>query len=106
MLRDVELFRSRLGKIDGFEGAGDHLENIINSKQVKAVPPAPAPAPEPTPSPPTAQLAPSSPTIKQEGEVKEKPAEQSAELQAQIGVAPAVATPAGENGDSSVPSKA
>ncbi|KAK4204244.1 putative vacuolar protein sorting-associated protein 54 [Triangularia verruculosa] len=35
MLRDVEFFESRLGKIDGFEDAGEHLLKIINSKTVK-----------------------------------------------------------------------
>ncbi|KAK3325399.1 Vps54-like protein-domain-containing protein [Apodospora peruviana] len=41
MLRDVEYLQSRLGKIDGFEDAGDHLVNIISRKEIKA-PPAPA----------------------------------------------------------------
>ncbi|KAK4179494.1 putative vacuolar protein sorting-associated protein 54 [Triangularia setosa] len=39
MLRDVEFFQSRLGKIDGFEDAGEYLFQIINSKTVaEAVP--------------------------------------------------------------------
>ncbi|KAK0739770.1 Vps54-like protein-domain-containing protein [Apiosordaria backusii] len=41
MLRDVEFFQSRLGRIDGFEDAGEYLLKIINSKTVVAeAPPA------------------------------------------------------------------
>lgn len=47
MLRDVEFFESRLGKIDGFEDAGEHLTNIIKSKEVKEVKTAAAPTPAP-----------------------------------------------------------
>ncbi|KAL2133646.1 hypothetical protein VTI74DRAFT_2002 [Chaetomium olivicolor] len=52
MLRDVEFFQSRLGKIDGFEDAGEYLVNIIKGKQISAPPPAP-PAPAPAPSEPS-----------------------------------------------------
>lgn len=34
MLRDAELFRSRLGKLDGAADVGDHIVNIVNSKVV------------------------------------------------------------------------
>ncbi|KAK4105080.1 Vps54-domain-containing protein [Parathielavia hyrcaniae] len=51
MLRDVEFFQSRLGKIDGFEDAGGHLVNIIKSKKI-AAPPEP-PVVEPAPPAPT-----------------------------------------------------
>ncbi|KAK0673990.1 putative vacuolar protein sorting-associated protein 54 [Cercophora samala] len=40
MLRDVEFFESRLSRIDGFEDAGDHLLNVINSKTVVVETPA------------------------------------------------------------------
>lgn len=59
MLRDVEYFQSRLSKMDGFEDAGDHLANIVKSREVK--PPAAPPAP-PTPSePPSEPVAPPTP---------------------------------------------
>ncbi|KAK3944967.1 vacuolar protein sorting-associated protein 54 [Diplogelasinospora grovesii] len=32
MLRDIELFESRLGKIDGFEDAGEYLRSIIKNR--------------------------------------------------------------------------
>ncbi|KAL2269730.1 hypothetical protein VTJ83DRAFT_1914 [Remersonia thermophila] len=51
MLRDIELFRTRLGKIDGFEDAGDYLASVIRSKMVTAPPP-PSPPPPPPPPPP------------------------------------------------------
>lgn len=34
MLRDVEFFQSRLGRIDGFGDAGEFLLGVINSKTV------------------------------------------------------------------------
>ncbi|KAL2172542.1 hypothetical protein VTG60DRAFT_5296 [Thermothelomyces hinnuleus] len=43
MLQDVEYFKSRLGKIDGFEDAGDHLVSVI--KKMTAPPPPPPPEP-------------------------------------------------------------
>ncbi|KAK4127633.1 Vps54-domain-containing protein [Parathielavia appendiculata] len=73
MLRDVEYFQSRLGKIDGFEDAGDHLLNIIKSKKIvtpepvtATAPPAPAPAADP-----------------EEGEDGGRPAEEQPVVQAQ-----------------------
>jgi vacuolar protein sorting-associated protein 54 len=45
MLRDVEYFQSRLGKIDGFEDAAEYLTNIIKSKEIKSPPPPPPPSP-------------------------------------------------------------
>lgn len=63
MIRDVEFFESRLGKIDGFENAADYLLKIIRNKQVLrdpepvanaanlALPPAPSPAPLTPPVP-------------------------------------------------------
>ncbi|KAK3308597.1 Vps54-like protein-domain-containing protein [Chaetomium strumarium] len=50
MLRDVEFFQSRLGKIDGFEDAGEYLVSVIKSKQISAPPPPPASAPQPASS--------------------------------------------------------
>ncbi|OLN84888.1 Vacuolar protein sorting-associated protein 54, chloroplastic [Colletotrichum chlorophyti] len=35
MLRDVDFFVAKLGKLDGFRDAGDYLKNIINSKEIK-----------------------------------------------------------------------
>ena len=32
MLRDAELFRSRLSKLDGAADVGDHIVNVVNSK--------------------------------------------------------------------------
>jgi vacuolar protein sorting-associated protein 54 len=87
MLRDVEFFQSRLGKIDGFEDAGEYLVNIIKNKRVLALPPAPAPEPEPepAPSPPPAAATPpppaESPTEAQEGK-KSAEEQQPAEPQA------------------------
>ena len=34
MLRDAELFRSRLSKLDGAADVGDHIVNVVNSKIV------------------------------------------------------------------------
>ncbi|KHO01469.1 Vps54-like protein [Metarhizium album ARSEF 1941] len=42
MLRDVEFFSSRLGKINGFGDTGDFLANIVKSKEVKPKTPEPA----------------------------------------------------------------
>lgn len=42
MLRDVEHFQSRLGKIDGFEDAADYLFEIIRGREVKSSSPAPS----------------------------------------------------------------
>ncbi|KAL2018322.1 hypothetical protein VTK56DRAFT_925 [Thermocarpiscus australiensis] len=72
MLRDVEYFQSRLGKIDGFEDAGEHLMKIIKSKEVSAPEPAPESAPPPAPA-----------SGKEED--GEKSAEDQAEPQAQAG---------------------
>lgn len=36
MIRDVEYLQSRLGRMDGFEGVGEHLIAIISSKVVKS----------------------------------------------------------------------
>lgn len=95
MLRDVDFFQSRLGKIDGFEDAGDYLLGVIKNKKIIAPEPAPAPAPAPAPSPPPAS---------DEKEDVKIPAEEppSAELQAQVGST----VPAQKNGDSSDASKA
>ncbi|KAK9443697.1 Vps54-like protein [Metarhizium brunneum] len=41
MLRDVEFFSSRLGKINGFGDTGDFLANIVKSKEVKPKTPEP-----------------------------------------------------------------
>ncbi|WYZ38857.1 hypothetical protein EsH8_III_000771 [Colletotrichum jinshuiense] len=35
MLRDVDYFITKLGKLDGFRDTGDYLKNIINSKEIK-----------------------------------------------------------------------
>lgn len=35
MLRDVDFFIAKLGKLDGFNDTGDFLKNIINSREVK-----------------------------------------------------------------------
>ncbi|KAF9881230.1 hypothetical protein CkaCkLH20_01380 [Colletotrichum karsti] len=43
MLRDVDFFIAKLGKLDGFRDTGDFLKGIINSKEIKA---APSPPPE------------------------------------------------------------
>lgn len=34
MLRDVEFFRSRLSKLGGAAGIGDHLVSVVNGKAV------------------------------------------------------------------------
>ena len=34
MLRDAELFRSRLSKLDGAADVGDYVVNVVNSKVV------------------------------------------------------------------------
>ena len=34
MLRDAELFRSRLSKLDGAADVGNHVVNVVNSKVV------------------------------------------------------------------------
>jgi hypothetical protein len=35
MLRDIDYFTARLGKIDGFDDAGEYLANIIKSKEIQ-----------------------------------------------------------------------
>ncbi|KAK1992683.1 Vps54-domain-containing protein [Colletotrichum falcatum] len=37
MLRDVDFFAAKLGKLDGFRDTGDYLRSIINSKEIKTV---------------------------------------------------------------------
>lgn len=37
MLRDIELFTSKLGKLDGFGDAGEYLTKIINGKEIKTL---------------------------------------------------------------------
>lgn len=54
MFQDIDFFKAKLGKIDGFEDAGEHLEKIIRAKEIKSSP-APTPAP---PAPSTASPAP------------------------------------------------
>jgi vacuolar protein sorting-associated protein 54 len=106
MLRDVEFFQSRLGKIDGFEDAGDYLLSAIKSKKIIAPEPAPAPTPAPAPAPTAAAPTPtpSPPPASEEKEAMKIPAEEplSAELQAQVGAT----VHAQKNGDSSDASKA
>ncbi|KAJ4147973.1 hypothetical protein LMH87_002464 [Akanthomyces muscarius] len=34
MLRDIELFKSTLGTLDGFGDAGEHLTNVVKSKEI------------------------------------------------------------------------
>ncbi|KAK4149450.1 vacuolar protein sorting-associated protein 54 [Chaetomidium leptoderma] len=100
MLRDVEFFQSRLGKIDGFEDAGDYLVNMIKGRKISAPSPAPTPEPAPSPPPPPAQPV---PEASSEGENGEKSVEeQSPELQAQVGTT----APAEKNGDLNDVSKA
>ncbi|KAI5310461.1 hypothetical protein KEM55_006847, partial [Ascosphaera atra] len=43
MLSDVELFRSRIDKIGGSNGLGDHLKSIVNAKPIVSPPRSPAP---------------------------------------------------------------
>jgi len=43
MLLDVDYLQSRLGKMEGFEGVGEYLVDIIKSKEVKFAPPKPEP---------------------------------------------------------------
>jgi vacuolar protein sorting-associated protein 54 len=109
MLRDVEFFQSRLGKIDGFEDAGDYLVKVIKNKQVIAPPPLPAPAPEPAPSPPPApEPAPAlspPPAVEATNEAedcKKSGGEHSPELEAQV----ATGVQAVKNGESNDVSKA
>ena len=41
MLRDAELFKSRLSKLDGATNIGDHIVNIVKNKTVaEAIAPA------------------------------------------------------------------
>lgn len=42
MLRDVDFFIAKLGKLDGFRDAGDYLKGIINSKEIKTAPSPPS----------------------------------------------------------------
>lgn len=43
MLRDVEFFSTKLGKLDGFGDAGDFLAGIVKAKEVKTEAPAEEP---------------------------------------------------------------
>lgn len=103
MLGDVEYFQSRLGKIDGFDDAGDYLIKVIKSKEVTAPEPAPAPAPATSPAtaPATAPAPTPSPPAAGEGDDGKKSAEESAGLQAQ-----AAAKVPEKNGDVSDDTKA
>ena len=52
MLRDVDLFVSKLGKVDGFGDAGEYLTDIVKAKEVTPKEePAPAAAEEPKQQP-------------------------------------------------------
>jgi vacuolar protein sorting-associated protein 54 len=43
MIRDIEYYIAKLGKIDGFGDSGEYLMNIVQSKQIEPPePPAPA----------------------------------------------------------------
>ena len=42
MLRDINFFEARLGKIDGFDDTAEYLTNIINSKEVQKTTAAPS----------------------------------------------------------------
>ncbi|KAK0727923.1 Vps54-like protein-domain-containing protein [Lasiosphaeria miniovina] len=102
MLRDVEFFQSRLGKIDGFEDAGDYLLKIIKSKDIRKPSPAPTPAPASAPAATEAAPAPTQTTTSQLAEASPEEADEkkaveglSAELQAQTGQG------SRENGDAS-----
>lgn len=44
MLRDLELFKAKLGHVDGFGDTSDYLLGIIKSKQVKNASPPPSEA--------------------------------------------------------------
>ena len=101
MLRDVEFFQSRLGKIDGFEDAGDFLVKIIKSNKILAPEPVPEPAPAPAPTPSAAVPAASAAS---DGGDKERGSteEPGAAAQAQEGTA----AQAEKNGDSNGASKA
>ena len=97
MLRDVEFFQSRLGKIDGFEDAGDFLVKIIKSNKILAPEPVPEPAPPPTPS-----VAVPAPSAASNGEDKERGSteEPGAAAQAQEGTAAQAEKNGGSNGAS------
>lgn len=42
MLRDLELFKTKLGHIDGFGDTCDYLTDIVKSKHVKSASPPPS----------------------------------------------------------------
>lgn len=65
MLRDAELFRSRLNKLDGTADVGDHIVNVVNSKVVAEKAAAPESKPVGTEAPSTDA---SSETPPQDGE--------------------------------------
>lgn len=44
MLRDVDLFTVKLGKLDGFGDAGEYLERIVAAKEVESAAREPAKA--------------------------------------------------------------
>ncbi|KAI6783023.1 Vacuolar protein sorting-associated protein-like protein [Emericellopsis cladophorae] len=46
MIRDVEFFTTKLGKVDGFGDAGESLLSVAKTKEVKAAEPLPSPAEE------------------------------------------------------------
>ncbi|KAG9255426.1 Vps54-like protein-domain-containing protein [Emericellopsis atlantica] len=46
MIRDVEFFTTKLGKVDGFGDAGENLLSVAKTKEVKAAEPVPTPAEE------------------------------------------------------------
>lgn len=41
MLRDVELFSAKLGKLDGFTDSGEYLKGVVEAKEVETKPPPP-----------------------------------------------------------------
>ncbi len=103
MLRDVEFFQSRLGKIDGFEDAGDFLVKIIKSNKILAPEPVPEPAPAPAPAPTPSAAVPAASAASDGGDKERGSTEEpGAAAQAQEGTA----AQAEKNGDSNGASKA
>lgn len=76
MMKDVDYFETRLGKLDGFEDAAEHLRGLVKSKEVKA--PAP-PREPPAPPPPSKDEEPEKPKVSDDKPEVQEPVQQKSD---------------------------
>jgi hypothetical protein len=78
MLKDVDYFETRLGKLDGFEDAAEYLRGIVRSKEIKAPAP-PQPQEPPAPPPPTKEEEPENSKVRDEKPEAQNPGEEKSD---------------------------